>query len=124
MMRVTRAIAKKIKLHDDSTDTGGISYAGETLDNFIEEVGLRYGFDISKYNAAFEECGIRRITAQEYEKAKNIKEEFVLVPKKDMDVITACVDCILDNYKDPPYRKNWQEIRRWLHSGKFKIIKK
>ena len=54
MMRVTRAIAKKIKLHDDETDTGGISYVGETLDNFFDDAGLRYGFDISKYNAVLE----------------------------------------------------------------------
>lgn len=123
-MKITKKIAERITLRDDATETGGISYIGETLDNFMAEAGVPFGSSLKRVNEALVECGISRITEQEYEKAKNIKEEFVLVPKKDMDVITACVDCILDNYKDPPYRKNWQEIRRWLHSGKFKIIKK
>lgn len=124
MMRVTRAIAKKIKLHDDSTDTGGISYAGETLDNFIEEVGLRYGFDISKYNAALEECGVRRITAQEYEKAKAERTTYHLVSDKDMKHLAMLINCMLEEYKEPPYRKQWQEFSMWISNGKFKTIKK
>lgn len=124
MMRVTRAIAKKIKLHDDETDTGGISYVGETLDNFIDEAGLRYGFDISKYNAVLVKCGIRRITAQEYDKAKSEKTKYHLVPDEDMKHLAMLINCMLEEYKEPPYRKQWKEFSMWISNCKFKTIKK
>ena len=59
-------IAKNINynqiLEDDLTENGGLSYEGETLKDFMEEVGLPLGktrlLDINK---ALKECGIKEI---------------------------------------------------------------
>jgi hypothetical protein len=124
MMRVTRAIAKRIKLHLANVSGIGISYIGESLSDFIEINGLRYGFDLIKYNAKLQECGLRRITAQEYEKAKAEKTTYHLVSDKDMKHLAMLINCMLEEYKEPPYRKQWQEFSMWISNGKFKTIKK
>lgn len=124
MMRVTRAIAKRLRLHIDRVNTKGISFIGETLGDFIETNGLRYGFDLSKYNASLQECGISRITAQEYDKAKAEKIKYHLVPDEDMKHLAMLINCMLEEHKEPPYRKQWQEFSMWISNGKFKIIKK
>jgi hypothetical protein len=69
MMNITKAIASRITLEDDMTDIGGVSFAGETLADFIAEANLRYGYSISKYNIALHECGIQPIS---YSKVKAI----------------------------------------------------
>ena len=60
-------VAKNINynqiLEDDlTTENGGISYEGETLKDFMEEVGLPLGetrlLDINK---ALKECGIKEV---------------------------------------------------------------
>ena len=46
------------KLKDDNTEFGGISYIGETLGDFIAEVGIS---DIDDVNKALKVCGIEPI---------------------------------------------------------------
>lgn len=116
MRRVTKAIARRIKLNENKY--------GETLADFIKEAGLRYGFDISKYNATLEKYGICAITSAEFDKAKAIKTKYYLVSEEDMKRLTLLITNMLEEYKEPPYRKQWQEFNMWISNGKFKIIKK
>ena len=46
------------KLKDDNTEFGGISYIGETLGDFVAEVGIS---NIDDINKALKECGIEPI---------------------------------------------------------------
>ena len=46
------------KLKDDNTEFGGISHIGETLGDFIAEVGIS---DIDDINIILKECGIEPI---------------------------------------------------------------
>ena len=46
------------KLKDDNTEFVGISYIGETLGDFIAEVGIS---NIDDINKALKECGIEPI---------------------------------------------------------------
>ena len=46
------------KLKDDNTEFGGISHIGETLEDFIAEVGIS---NIDDINIALKECGIEPI---------------------------------------------------------------
>ena len=72
-MKISKKLAQKIILKDDETETGGISFVGETLADFIEEVDMPFGIDLSYYNTALKECGIMRISLQEIKKAKQSK---------------------------------------------------
>ena len=49
------------KLKDDNTEFGGISYIGETLEDFIAEVGISETCSINDINKALKECGIEPI---------------------------------------------------------------
>lgn len=49
------------KLKDDNTEFGGISYIGETLGDFIAEVGMSETCDIDNVNKALKVCGIEPI---------------------------------------------------------------
>ena len=49
------------ELQDDETEFGGISFAGETLKDFIEEVGLNKNTAMRYVNAALKQCGIKSI---------------------------------------------------------------
>ena len=51
-------MAKSYKLKDDNTEFWGISYIGETLGDFIAEVGIS---NIDDINIALKECGIEPI---------------------------------------------------------------
>lgn len=51
----------KYELIDDNTNFGGISYIGETLQNFIEEVGMNETDNMEDVNKALKECGIQPI---------------------------------------------------------------
>lgn len=46
------------ELKDDNTEFGGISYIGETLEDFIAEVEIS---DIDDINIILKECGIEPI---------------------------------------------------------------
>lgn len=50
-----------IELKDDETDFGGISFIGETLRNFLDEVDLPYTSSLKDVNQALIECGIKQI---------------------------------------------------------------
>ena len=50
------------ELVDDNTTTGGISFSGEKVKDFIEEVEISKEEDISILNTALIECGIEPIT--------------------------------------------------------------
>ena len=49
------------ELKDDNTEFGGISYIGETLGDFIAEVGISETCDIDDVNKALTVCGIEPI---------------------------------------------------------------
>ena len=70
-MKITKKIARRIKLKDDCTETGGISYVGETLDNFMEECSIPYGTTLNEINPKLVANGIQLITEQEAIDAEN-----------------------------------------------------
>lgn len=49
---------RNIYLEDDATETGGISFIGETLDNFLDEIEMPYDTPLEEINKALSECGI------------------------------------------------------------------
>lgn len=124
MHKITHKIAKRIKLHYEDKKNG---VCGMTLEEFIDESNIRYGFSISQYNVKLRECGFKRVTAQEVEKAAAKKETYVLVPYEDMLLITAVVDSYEARNPFPPSNPNHNRIKEvcgMLHEGKFKLIKK
>lgn len=54
-MKITKKIAERITLWDDATETGGISYIGETLDNFMAEAGVPFCSSLKRVNEALVE---------------------------------------------------------------------
>lgn len=46
-------------LEDDATPFGGVARQGETLGEFLEEVGIPKCADLPTVNKALKECGIR-----------------------------------------------------------------
>lgn len=52
---------KDIELFDDETETGGISYDGETLDNFVGECEIDEDITIKELNKELKDCGIKPI---------------------------------------------------------------
>lgn len=70
-MKITKNIAKQIALYDDATPTGGKSHSDEHLDEFMAEVGLKYGSSLSEVNKALVECGIMPVTEQQAIDASN-----------------------------------------------------
>lgn len=52
------------ELQDDGTNFGGINYVGETLKDFIAEVGLNEDTAMRYVNAALKQCGIASIQYQ------------------------------------------------------------
>lgn len=64
-MKLTQKALKQIELQDDSESlTGGISYVGETADNFAMECELYDSencVDFNKLNSALHDCGIKAI---------------------------------------------------------------
>lgn len=51
-----------IELHDDATPYGGLSFAGETVDDFQAECGTQFA-DLAELNQALVECGIKPVAA-------------------------------------------------------------
>ena len=70
-MKITKNIAKQIALNDDATPTGGKAHNDEHLDEFMAEVGLKYGSSLSEVNKALVECGIMPVTEQQAIDASN-----------------------------------------------------
>lgn len=52
-------------LIDDPNSAGGVSYSGETLENFLLEVGLPLDSDITEINNALTECGVLPLSAMQ-----------------------------------------------------------
>ena len=50
-----------IVLQDDSSCNGGVAFNGETLKDFLDEMGLSYNTPLRKVNRALKECGIKKI---------------------------------------------------------------
>lgn len=50
-----------IELKDDATVTGGIDHIGETVQEFIESVGINPA-SINDLNDALQECGICKVS--------------------------------------------------------------
>ncbi|MFR0508778.1 hypothetical protein ACLUYE_05880 [Limosilactobacillus reuteri subsp. suis] len=50
-----------IELKDDATVTGGIDHIGETVQEFIESVGIS-PVSIEELNEALQECGICKVS--------------------------------------------------------------
>lgn len=49
------------QLRDDDTATGGVSYAGQTLREFLDEVELPYDTPLPQINQVLKENGIKEI---------------------------------------------------------------
>ncbi|MBO7615027.1 MAG: hypothetical protein J6T15_04965 [Bacilli bacterium] len=60
--------SKKVKdylnyeLQDDDTETGGVSFNGETVEDFIKDADIKDDDDLDKLNKALVSCGIKPIT--------------------------------------------------------------
>lgn len=52
---------EEIELFDDDSETGGISYGGETLGNFVGECGISEDISIEELNEELKDCGIKPI---------------------------------------------------------------
>ena len=52
---------ENIELFDDETEFGGISYMGETLDNFVGECDISTNITIKELNEKLKDCGIKPI---------------------------------------------------------------
>ena len=80
---ITNYIAEQIELEDDEQEHGGISFIGETLNDFIQEERRAfedYGTDdpddefiydipLEIMNFALHDCGIKKLTKEQVEKA-------------------------------------------------------
>lgn len=65
-------IIEDINLVDSATSTGGKSWSGETLGEFIEElerqnkyIGIKETLSLNKINTYLTECGIEPITLEQ-----------------------------------------------------------
>lgn len=50
-----------VQLEDDNTPFGGISFIGQTLQDFLEEVGAEKETNMDKVNEILKTCGISPI---------------------------------------------------------------
>ncbi|MCY3067598.1 MULTISPECIES: hypothetical protein [Aerococcus] len=66
----------KQELYDDPTiSEGGISYQGETLEHFMDDVGLTKDASLKEINDTLQECGIQTISYSEVENKDINREE-------------------------------------------------
>lgn len=69
----------KTVLKDDEQENGGVSFEGETLRNFMEEIGIiDEDLTLDILNAQLESCGIKRLYAQNYPELFSYKEFDIL----------------------------------------------
>lgn len=64
-MKITKKIAEKLALRDDSTPFGGKAHSTECLDEFMESTSTPYGSTLEKVNQALKECGCEPYTEAE-----------------------------------------------------------
>lgn len=60
---LTESIYAQILLEDDDTPTGGVTFQGETLEDFLEELDCQTFRTIKDVNKALSECGIKPVNA-------------------------------------------------------------
>lgn len=58
---ITAKQFENYELHDDATEFGGISFVGQTLADFMEEVDRPLSTPMRKVNQILKECGIEPI---------------------------------------------------------------
>lgn len=59
--RITAKDVEMVELRDDGSKTGGISFHGECVYDFLEENGLSPDISLNELNKALRECGIEEI---------------------------------------------------------------
>lgn len=66
-MRITKKIAQNVPLFDneDDADWGGKCHADEMLDEFMEEVGLKFGTTLETVNESLVFCGLLPYTVEQ-----------------------------------------------------------
>lgn len=52
------------KLEDNGSPYGGISFAGETVKDFIEEAGLSEDITLAELNGKLNACGIKTLKGE------------------------------------------------------------
>lgn len=55
-------IDRSIILEDDDTEYGGVAFTGETLGDFLDDIGDGFS-TLEELNTALKECGIKPLTA-------------------------------------------------------------
>lgn len=75
-----------VKLEDNEQSFGGIDFAGETVKDFIESVGLNENMDLNEFNKILCDCGIKEINMTKQER------EAILDNGMDIDIskISSC----------------------------------
>ena len=63
-----------VLLKDDKTETGGMSFMGETLKDFLDELEMDYNTPINEVNKALVDCGIEPIMIEKQKRKKGLKE--------------------------------------------------
>ena len=63
-----------VLLKDDKTETGGMSFMGETLKDFLDELEMDYNTPINEVNKALVDCGIEPIMIEKQKRNKGLKE--------------------------------------------------
>ncbi|SDB15065.1 hypothetical protein [Eubacterium oxidoreducens] len=58
-------MVKDVTLEDDNSPYGGVSYAGETLYAFLDEVGIKRDTNIEEINNTLALCGIKQVKEEE-----------------------------------------------------------
>ena len=101
----TKKTSKKVKdylnyeLQDDDTETGGISFNGETVEDFIGDTDIDQEEDIDVLNKALVSCGIKPIVVESYTEedglgmiADEIHKEFKNSEDKSKDTLKSICD--------------------------------
>ena len=63
-----------VVLKDDKTETGGTSFMGETLKDFLDELEIDYNTPIGDVNKTLVDCGIQPIMFGEGKKKRSLNE--------------------------------------------------
>ena len=95
---------EEIELFDDESETGGISYDGETLDNFVGECDISEDITIEELNKDLKDCGIRPIKI-------DIDDLFYNKAEKDLgkyvDMILGIEEHLKSQFSSPSRYMQW-----------------
>lgn len=92
---VKASVMLTYELEDDDTPTGGISFVGEQLQDFIGDTGIAKNTTISELNKALKDNGIKPITAEDIKRYMNEhgvkeaedKDKPYILSEKEYDVV-------------------------------------